>query len=47
MQRRGIYFGKSTDASQYYFGKSISIGLPLTYRPAYVWVKDIFAYSDP
>ena len=24
-----------------YFGKSIAIGLPLTYRPVYVWVSDV------
>ena len=27
IHRRGIYFGKSTDASQYYFEMSISIDL--------------------
>ena len=35
-QRRGSYFGKSTDASRYYLGKSIAIGLPLTYRRVYI-----------
>ena len=36
-QRRGSYFGKSTDAFQYYLGKSIAIGLPFTYRLVYIW----------
>ena len=29
-QRRGSYFGKSTDAFQYYLRKSIAISLPFT-----------------
>ena len=35
-QRRGSYFGKSTDAFQYYLRKSIAIGLPFTYRLVYI-----------
>ena len=35
-QRRGSYFGKSTDAFQYYLRESIAIVLPFTYRLVYI-----------
>ena len=45
--RRGITSESPIEAFRHYFGKSISIGLPLTYRFVFIRVSDKFAYSDP
>ena len=40
------YFRESIEAFRHYFGKLITIGLPLTYRFVYIWVSDKIAHSD-
>ena len=41
------YSGKSIENLRHYFGKSLWIDLPLTYRFVYIWVNDKFGNSEP